>query len=72
MSVDEGDGMTTTQKEAKFLDPMLLVRTDSLPRGADWLYEIKLDGTERLYGRAGNIRLYENNRSSEVSSEVVK
>jgi ATP-dependent DNA ligase len=29
---------------ARFIEPMLLVRTEKLPEGADWLYEIKLDG----------------------------
>ena len=28
----------------KFIDPMLLLRTDKLPDGQEWLYEIKLDG----------------------------
>ena len=27
-----------------FIEPMLLVRTDSLPEGDQWLYELKLDG----------------------------
>ena len=29
---------------AHFIDPMLLLRTDSLSAGKDWLYELKLDG----------------------------
>jgi DNA ligase D-like protein (predicted ligase) len=29
---------------ARFIDPMLLLRTDSLPSGDQWLYELKLDG----------------------------
>src|SRR5687767_2429375 len=29
---------------ARFIDPMLLLKTDSLPEGAQWLYELKLDG----------------------------
>ena len=30
--------------KARFLEPMLLLRTDRLPEGTDWLYEVKLDG----------------------------
>jgi len=29
---------------ANFIEPMLLMRTDKLPEGDDWVYEIKLDG----------------------------
>lgn len=29
---------------ARFIDPMLLLRTESLPSGDQWLYELKLDG----------------------------
>jgi bifunctional non-homologous end joining protein LigD len=29
---------------ARFIEPMLLLRTDSLPDGEQWLYELKLDG----------------------------
>lgn len=29
---------------ARFIDPMLLLRTDALPSGDQWLYELKLDG----------------------------
>jgi DNA ligase D-like protein (predicted ligase) len=29
---------------ARFIEPMLLLRTDSLPSGEQWLYELKLDG----------------------------
>jgi len=28
----------------RFIEPMLLLRTDSLPSGEQWLYELKLDG----------------------------
>jgi len=33
---------------ARFIEPMLLLRTDRLPEGANWLYEIKLDGYRAL------------------------
>jgi bifunctional non-homologous end joining protein LigD len=29
---------------ARFIEPMLLLRTDRLPEGASWRYELKLDG----------------------------
>src|ERR671910_3430352 len=32
------------QTTASFIEPMLLLRTDALPEGAQWLYELKLDG----------------------------
>jgi len=32
----------------RFIPPMLLLRKDSLPEGADWLYELKLDGYRTL------------------------
>ena len=30
--------------KGRFIDPMLLERKERLPEGADWFYEIKLDG----------------------------
>ena len=30
--------------KATFIEPMLLLGTEKLPQGADWSYEIKLDG----------------------------
>ena len=33
------------KKAARFIEPMLLLRTDALPKGAgDWKYQLKLDG----------------------------
>jgi hypothetical protein len=29
--------------QARFIDPMLLLRTDALPEGGQWQYEVKLD-----------------------------
>src|SRR3954467_5990170 len=40
-----GARSTTSRKtSARFIEPMLLLRTDSLPSGEQWLYELKLDG----------------------------
>lgn len=38
---------------AKFIEPMLLVRTEKLPGGPAWTYEIKLDGYRALALKAG-------------------
>ena len=34
----------STRLAAKFIEPMLLMRTSRLPEGANWTYELKLDG----------------------------
>src|SRR5271165_2943225 len=39
--------------KATFIEPMLLLRTDNLPQGADWLYELKLDGYRALAIKSG-------------------
>ena len=36
--------MSTSKIKAAFIDPMLLLRTESLPEGDGLLYELKLDG----------------------------
>ena len=39
------DMMTDAAKsKAGFVEPMLLLRTDKLPEGAEWQYDQKLDG----------------------------
>ena len=39
--------------KATFIAPMPLLRTEKLPEGADWLYEIKLDGYRALAIKSG-------------------
>jgi len=39
--------------EASFIPPMLLVRTEKLPEGHDWLYELKLDGYRSIAFKTG-------------------
>jgi ATP-dependent DNA ligase len=34
--------------KAKFIEPMLLEASDTLPEGAKWSYELKLDGYRPL------------------------
>jgi ATP-dependent DNA ligase len=36
--------MARPKIKAAFIEPVLLLRTEKLPVGRDWLYEIKLDG----------------------------
>ena len=50
--------MPTGQTKARFFEPMLLQRTDSLPKGANWAYEVKLDGYRALAIRtSGKVHL---------------
>ncbi len=39
--------------KAKFIEPMLLLRTEKLPEGAAWLTELKLDGYRALAIKSG-------------------
>jgi ATP-dependent DNA ligase len=36
--------MPPPRVQAKFIEPMLLLRTDNSPEGGGWLLELKLDG----------------------------
>jgi ATP-dependent DNA ligase len=38
---------------AKFIDPMLLLRTEKLPEGPEWIVELKLDGYRYLVIKTG-------------------
>src|SRR5918996_6289174 len=47
---------------ARFIPPMLLLRTDSLPDSAQWLYELKLDGYRAIaFKRDGVVHLRSRN-----------
>jgi bifunctional non-homologous end joining protein LigD len=39
--------------KAAFIEPMLLLRTNSLPEGPEWLYELKLDGYRAIGFKTG-------------------
>ena len=45
--------MARSHTTARFTDPMLLLRTDRLPEGATWQYEIKLDGYRAIAFKSG-------------------
>jgi len=50
--------MPAGQTKARFFKPMLLQRADSLPKGANWAYEVKLDGYRALAIRtSGKVHL---------------
>jgi len=40
--------MPSQKRKATFIKPMLLLRTNELPEGAEWITEIKLDGYRAL------------------------
>jgi ATP-dependent DNA ligase len=37
-----------SEREVKFIEPMLLLRTENLPEGPEWQVELKLDGYRAL------------------------
>jgi bifunctional non-homologous end joining protein LigD len=43
----------SAKQNARFIDPMLLLKTDRLPEGADLLYELKLDGYRAIAFKTG-------------------
>ena len=48
--------------KARFIEPMLLLRTEKLPEGEGWLYELKLDGYRALaIAAAGKVHLRSRN-----------
>ena len=54
--------MSAPKVKAQFIDPMLLLRTERLPEGPEWSYEIKLDGYRALAIKtAGKVHLRSRN-----------
>jgi hypothetical protein len=46
--------MSSTQSKAAYIEPMLLLRTESLPDGGSWLPELKLDGHRAVAYKTGS------------------
>jgi bifunctional non-homologous end joining protein LigD len=58
-----------------FIPPMLLVRTEKLPEGQDWLYELKLDGYRSIAfktGRKVHLRSRNNKDFNATYPDIVK
>ena len=54
--------MMVLMARAKFIEPMLLLRSESLPEGTEWAYELKLDGYRALGIKAnGKVQLRSRN-----------
>ena len=45
--------MAGKKARAAFVEPMLLLRTEKLPEGPAWLYELKFDGYRALAIKSG-------------------
>ena len=45
--------MANSQTKARFIEPMLLLRTNRLPEGDTWEYEVKLDGYRAIAFKSG-------------------
>jgi bifunctional non-homologous end joining protein LigD len=67
--------MTKPKAKAEFIDPMLLVRTDKLPEGDSWQYELKLDGYRAIAFKSGghvHLRSRNNNDFDRRYPAIVK
>src|SRR6478609_653697 len=69
------NGLVPEKVKAGFLEPMLLLRTDHLPDGDDWLYELKHDGYRGIGYKTGGkpyLRSRNNNDFSSRYATVAK
>jgi bifunctional non-homologous end joining protein LigD len=68
-------GAWLRRTKAGFIQPMLLLRTERLPEGPDWLYELKLDGYRALAVKARgklHLRSRNDNNFSDRYPTIVK
>jgi ATP-dependent DNA ligase len=47
------EGVAKSKLTARFIEPMLLLRTDKLPEEPSWLHELKFDGYRALAIKTG-------------------
>ena len=57
-----------TKVKGRFIEPMLLLRTDSLPDGDAWVHELKVDGYRAIAFRTGS-KLYLRSRNDNDFSQ---
>jgi bifunctional non-homologous end joining protein LigD len=54
--------MSSPKRKAAFIEPMLLLRKETLPESESWLYELKLDGFRAIaYKTGGKVHLRSRN-----------
>ena len=51
--IKTGANTRATKTKASFIEPMLLLRSERLPDGPGWIYELKLDGYRALAIKTG-------------------
>ena len=54
--------------KAKFIEPMLLLRTEKLPDGPQWLHELKLDGYRALAIKTGGKALLRSRNDNDFNA----
>ena len=61
----------TNQKKTKaeFVEPMLLLRSETLPEGSGWLYELKLDGYRALAIKTDSKVLLRSRNDNDLTSK---